>query len=421
MSTADLSTDILDRAKAAGCPIAHKNLAATQSVGYYHNLGRELRDGGPIWVNDVAQGYWMVTSFDLVREVYQTTDLFSSESLTPDRPQQDFTLIPTNIDPPEHKLYRGVMAPWFTPKAVQGFEDQMRSQAVELISSFADTGGREIVTEFCMQFPTLVFLSIVGLPEEEMPKFVGWVEAFLRGFTGEEALSRGDGQQPGMEAAIANILEHIQVTIEDRRDNPRYPDGDLPDFFTHLSEAEIDGRKLTDDELQNMGLLLVIGGLDTTRAHLGWMLWHLATHPEDRKRIVDEPELIPLAVEESLRYHAMVFGNARKVTRDIEWHGVQLRKGDMILASNLAANRDPNKFPSPDTFQLDRKVPYQVGFADGPHRCIGQHVARAEIRVAIEEWHKLIPEYELAPGAVLHERGMQLSLDNLPLVWPSRS
>jgi cytochrome P450 len=414
--TEETTESIIERARAAGCPVEHFDIAPSMPAGFYHKKATEFRDGGPIWVDSLSQGFWILTTFDLVREMYRTPEIFTSDSITPQEPEQEFKLIPTNINPPRHRQYRIMLNRWFTPGAVAAKEDQMRARARKLVEGIAPSGGQDVVQAFCLKLPTEVFLDIVGLPQEDTMTFVDWVETFFRGFNGEEGMRRGDGKQPEMEAATASIMAYTQKVVDDRRANPRDPE---TDFFTALLAEEVDGRLLTDDELQKMGLLLVIAGLDTTRAHLGWILYHLAQNPEDRKRLLAEPEIIPKAVDESLRFHAMIFGNGRKVGQDVDdWHGVKLKKGDMVFALNTAANRDPAVFSDPDEFHIDREIKNHLGFADGPHRCLGMNLAKAEMRIAMEEWHKVIPDYELEPGAEPLERGLELSLQSLPLVWP---
>jgi cytochrome P450 len=165
--------------------------------------------------------------------------------------------------------------------------------------------------------------------------------------------------------------------------------------------------------------VLVLAGLDTTRATLGYLFWHLATHPEQRRRLVAEPELIPSAVEEALRFYPIVFGDGRKVTRDTEFHGVQLRQGDMVYALVAGANRDPRAYERADEFLVDRKRNNHMGFANGPHRCLGLHLARRELQIALEEWLRVIPDFDIATDAPLSERGggAMMTLTSLPLAW----
>lgn len=407
---------VLERGKASGCPAMSLHFAQPQPAGFYHRKASELNAGAPIWINDNAQGYWVVTTHELVREIFQTPEIFGSESIVPSAPDQNFVLIPTNLDPPDNGPYRKFLDPWFTPRAVRAFEPQIRAIARRLVEELAPTGGDDVVQRFCLRLPTEAFMTMVGLPIKDIDSFVDWVEAFFRGYGGEEALARGDGQQPEMEAALASLDTYMRGIFADRLANPRDPE---TDFFTALVNFEIDGRRITEEQRQGVSLLLIIAGLDTTRAHLGWLLYHLAQNPEDRKRVQAEPELLPTAIEESLRLHAMIMGSGRKVRQDLHWHGVDLRKGDMVYALNTAANRDPAVYEDPDVFKVDRKITGHLGFAAGPHRCSGMHFARAELRIGIEEFHRLIPDYRIADGAELTERGVELSLHRLPLVWSS--
>ncbi len=163
---------------------------------------------------------------------------------------------------------------------------------------------------------------------------------------------------------------------------------------------------------------MIAAGLDTTRSVLGFAFHHLATHPEDRRQLVEEPELWPRAVEEMIRLYSLVFQDGREVTRDLDFHGVKMKKGDLIWIGLAAANRDPRKFENPDEFDMFRAdLNHHVGFGAGIHRCLGMHLARAELVIALEEWHARIPDYRIAEGADLRERGGQLRLQSLPLEW----
>jgi cytochrome P450 len=171
--------------------------------------------------------------------------------------------------------------------------------------------------------------------------------------------------------------------------------------------------------LLDMLTVLVLAGLDTTRATLGYIFWHLATHPEHRRRLVAEPELIPSAVEEALRYYPIVFGDGRKVTRDAEFYGVQLKKGDMVYALVAGANRDPRAYEQAGEFVVDRQRNNHMGFANGPHRCLGMHLARRELQLAVQEWLRVIPDFGIAGPEELTERGggAMMTLTSLPLAW----
>jgi cytochrome P450 len=184
--------------------------------------------------------------------------------------------------------------------------------------------------------------------------------------------------------------------------------------------AEIEpGVKLTEEEVNDMALVLTLAGLDTTRAELGYMFHHLALNPDDRQRLIDEPEIIPYAVEETLRLYTIIFGDGRKVTTDTEFYGVELKKGDMVYALVSAANRDPGVYDRAEEYVVDRKKNNHFGFAGGPHRCLGMHLARREMAVGVEEWLRVIPEFRLETEQELVERGgaSMMALKHLQLKW----
>ena len=219
-----------------------------------------------------------------------------------------------------------------------------------------------------------------------------------------------------MHAALASIRGYWQAVLDDRRGDAAPRDGDLA---SHLMHTTFDDRPLTDDERLDMLEVLVLAGLDTTRGTLGYVFKHLAEHPEHRRRLISEPELVRAFVEEGAALLPIIFGNARKVVRDTDFHGVQLRKGDMVYGLVGGANRDPRHYDRAGEFVIDRKRNSHFGFASGPHRCLGMHLARRELQVAVEEWLRLIPDFEIAATAPVMERGggSMLTLLSLPLTW----
>ena len=178
----------------------------------------------------------------------------------------------------------------------------------------------------------------------------------------------------------------------------------------------MNGEPLPDEDLLDIVVTLTFGSLDTTKSQLGWCFYHLATHPEDRRRLAADPGLIPDAVEEFLRAYPIV-SMARKVTEDIEFRGCPMHKGDMVLLSIQSATRDPRVFPDADQVIIDRRPNRHIAFGASAHRCLGSHLARAELQVALEEWHRLIPEYRFDGDEVPLARGGQTSLLTLPLAW----
>jgi len=350
------------------------------------------------------------TRYDAVRDMYKNPDLFSSASITPWEPDPIYRFVPTQVDPPDHIQYRRILNPWFAPRAVDAAEPRLRDLCRRLVEDVAPTGGCDFVTGFALRFPTEAFLSMIGIDPADADIFVPWVEDFFAGFGGDP-----DGVA-AMAGALGGIRDYWVAALEERRGEPEPRPGDLA---AHLLHATYDGRPLTDAEMLDMLTVLVLAGLDTTRAELGYMFRHLAAHPEHRRALVDDPELIPSAVEEVLRYYTIIFGDGRKVTRDVEFHGASLRKGDMVYGLVSGANRDPRAYERADEFVIDRKRNHHMGFANGPHRCLGAHLARREMQLAVREWLRVIPDFDVAAGEALVERGggAMMTLTHLPLVW----
>jgi cytochrome P450 len=399
----------IDR-EVGGCPVMHLDFTEPADVGSYWALADELREQSPAIFDTVAQGFWVFTRHEQVREIYAQPGLFSSDSFTPWDPEPAYRFIPTQINPPEHVKYRQILNPWFSPGAVTRIEPQAREICRRLVADLAPRGACDFVGDFALRYPTEVFLAMMAMPTSDADRFLKWVEDFFDGLSGDPAA------QQGMVEALTGIRQYWADALDERRGEPEPREGDLA---SHLLHATVDDRPLNDTEMLDMLTVLVLAGLDTTRGQLGYLFRHFATNDTHRRRLVAEPELAPLAVEESLRVHTITFGDGRKVTTDTEFHGCPLKKGDMVYGLVAAANRDPRVFDRADEFVIDRTGSHHFGFAGGPHRCLGAHLARRELKVALEEWHRVIPHYHLAADEPLRERGggSMLALQSLPLAW----
>src|SRR3954454_8341319 len=397
-----------------GCPVMHRDFAPPGPAGCYWDLARDMRDGSPVYFNTFAQGYWMFTRHDAVKDIYKTPELFSSESFTPWDPDPIYRFVPTQIDAPDHIKYRRILNPWFSPRAIDAAEEDLTALCRDLVAEVAPKGGCDFVGEFALRFPTEGFLKVIGIPTTDADLFVKWVEDFFTGFSGDP-----EGVGP-MTKALEGIRNYWVAALDERRGEEQPRPGDLA---SHLLHATFDDRPLTDVEMLDMLTVLVLAGLDTTRAELGYLFRHLAQHPEDRRRLIEQPELIPLAVEEALRFYTIIFGDGRKATRDVEFHGVQVKKGEMVYGLVSAANRDPEHWERGEEFVLDRKRNNHMGFANGPHRCLGMHLARREMAIAVSEWLRVIPDFHIATDEELVERGggSMMTLLTLPLAWEPTS
>jgi cytochrome P450 len=412
--TSDAAVAPVDR-DLGGCPVIHADFSESKEVGTYWRWADELRESSPAFFNTYGPGYWVFTRHDEVRDIYRNPDLFSSESITPWEPDPLYRFVPTQIDRPDHVKYRRILNPWFGPDAVEKMTPRAREICGRLVAEVAPQGSCDFTHEFALRYPTEVFLEMIGVPYQEADKFVPWVEDFFGGFSGDPA-----GQQ-AMVDALSGIKDYWRRALDERRGEPEPREGDLASYLMH---AEFDGKSLDEAIVLDMLQVLVLAGLDTTRATLGYIFWDLGKHPERRRRLIDDPSLIPDAVEEYLRFYTIIFGDGRKVTRDEEFYGVQLKKGDMVYALVSGANRDPREYEQADEVVLDRSGNHHFGFAGGPHRCLGIHLARRELQLGVEEWLRVIPDFRIAVDEhTLSERGggAMMTLLGLPLEWEPKS
>jgi len=392
------------------CPVLHRDFSEPLEAGSYWSLADELREAGPVFFNSFAQGYWIFTRHEQVRDIYRHPELFSSESITPWEPNPLYRFVPTQVDQPDHIKYRRLVNPWFAPPAIEQAGPMVSAICRRMVEDVAPRGGCDFATEFGLRYPTEVFLAMIGVDTADADRFVQWIEDFFAGFGGDVAglLKMGE--------ALDAIRQYWVDALAQRRGDARPREGDLASYLLHCS---IDDRPLTDTEMLDMLTVLVLAGLDTTRASLGYLFRHLATNPEHRRRLIAKSELVPAAVEEALRLYTIIFGDGRKVTRDIEFHGVSLKRGDMVYGLVSGANRDPRQYDRPHEFVLGRERNNHLTFASGPHKCLGLHLARREMQVAVQEWLRVIPDFRIASDGPLRERGggAMMTLLNLPLAW----
>jgi len=390
-----------------GWPVLHYDFGATRSLHGFHRELDELRERSPFyWSTYGPVGFWMIMRYEHVREAYQRHEIFSSDSIDPLDPDPAYRFIPTLVNPPDHVKYRQVLNTWFSPAAVARIAPRAREVCVADIERIVETGSCDFIADFALLYPTEVFLTILGLPVEDAQIFVPLVDRFFVSFYAEDK-----SPIPDIAAAIQGYFAEV---LADRRKHPRDP---ATDFVTYLLGASVFDRPLSEEEILDICFVLVLAGLDTTRGQSGYLFHHLATHDQDRRRIVAEPALVQSAVEETLRLYTIIIGDGRKIARNADFHGVPLQRGEMAWLSVSGANRDPRVFEDPTTFRIDRYGNKHLGFAGGPHRCLGAHLARQEMNIAVEEWHKRIPDYRVGSDRPVEERGGMLTLFSLPLEW----
>ncbi|MET7680481.1 cytochrome P450 [Streptomyces sp. NPDC005423] len=352
----------------------------------------------------IAQGYWVVTDGPAVQRALQDWETFSSTSVTALEPNPRFLWIPEMLDPPLHGKWRRLLGKDFSPNAVAARETEIRRVAADLIDAVRETGGTDVLDAFARRFPTLIFMRLMGLPEEDLATFLAWVHSILHLSYAEDP----DGAR--QIAAMNEVSDYFEEQIALRRREPR------DDLLSRAMTWRIDGEPIGDRDMHAFCVLMFQAGFDTVPISIGWALYHLATHPELRAAIVADPSLIATSVEETLRVYSFVVP-ARKAAKDVEIGGCPVRAGEMVMLPLAVTNRDPARFENPLEVDPHRETTNHVAFGSGPHRCLGSHLARLELNVAVEEWHKRIPDYRLTPGQELEQHGNMYGLKSLRLAW----
>jgi cytochrome P450 len=370
----------------------------------------DLRQTCPVAHTDRYGGVWLPTRFEDVSAIAYDTEHFTSRSVVVSEFRPPIELAPAGIappissDPPFHQEARRMLLPILSPQAIAKLEPSTRAYCDELIEPLR---GRDVVDaaeEYAEHIPVRVIANMIGLPESDADRFRGFVNHVLEGVA-----MPMEKRAEGMWA----LFEYLRGHIDDHVANPR------DDLISFLLESELDGEKLGPFHVARTIALLLIAGIDTTWSAIGASIWHLAKTPADRERLVAEPELLPVAMEELLRAYAPVT-MARLVREDMDWNGCPMQADEFVLLPFPAANRDPDAFEQPDEVIIDREVNRHAAFGLGIHRCAGSHLARMELRVALEAWLEAFPVFELAdPAAVRWSGGQVRGPRTLPLRVPS--
>ena len=360
----------------------------------------DLRERCPMAHTDRWGGSWLPTRYEDVYAIAHDIERFPSGngiSVVPVAPipgsENDDTgddtapqgvvlasgVPPISADPPLHTWTRRLILPTMSNARVREYEVFTREVCRRLVDDIAKRGEGDAAAEYAQQIPVRVIGHILGVPEELAETFTEWVRDVLEFAYDPKRRQRG----------IAGIIGYLDEAVSEREASPR------DDFITELLQSEHDGEPITRDVVMGMCALLMIAGIDTTWSSIGSAMWHIATHADDRRRLVTEPELMPTAIEELLRAYAPVT-MARRIVTDTEYEGCPIKAGERILMNFPGANRDPEVFPDADKVILDREQNRHLAFGAGIHRCAGSNLARMELRVAIEEWLKQIPDFEIS-------------------------
>ena len=365
--------------------------AITMPVDRMQERGAELAAIGPIMWSTAHGGHWVATSYDTVERILRDPELFSSYPNNLVNAGQG-RFLPIELDPPEHTSYRRVLQPLFNPTRMRALELRIRGLVNELIDQFQSDGKCEFIAQFAHELPAQVFLALMGWPLEDTPLFTEATEISMNGRPGDTPEQATESR-----AEAANqMFEYFANIIHQRRNGALGADDVTSEVMNALIEMDGESRPLTDDETARMFFLLLIAGLHTVQGSLAWAVMHLSRNPEQRAALIADPEKVPNAVEEILRYEAAT-APGRRALKDVELGGVSIKEGDQILVLSCTANRDASEFKDPGEFQISRTPNRHLSFGLGPHRCIGSHLARIELRIALEELNRRIPDYALDP------------------------
>ena len=361
-----------------------------------------IRAAGPVAHTDAG---YLVTTRKLAEHVLKNPETFSSRRAF-DALGSPVPLIPIAIDPPQHEHYRRLLQPYFAPRAAASQEDAVRSQVVDLIEQIAPKGSCDVVAELARPVPAQAFMDLFGFPREDLGRLLAWREDIVR----MADLSGAGEQPPKAKQSAAELSAYVSDHIAACRA------GRAGGLLRDLLEGD---TPFTDEEAIGLCFIFVLAGVDSVTNALSLMFAKLASRPALRRLLAEDPSAIPSAVEEMLRIDPANATLPRVATRDVVLEGVSIPAGARVGVAVGAANRDPADLDDPDDFD-PRRTYNNLTFGSGPHRCLGVHLARMQLRVVLEEWHKRIPEYELAPGArpqVQWPTGV-IGIDGVPVVFP---
>ena len=345
---------------------------------------------------------WLMIKHEDAMFALRHAEYFSTEDATPfpRNPEDYFQFIPIEIDPPDHRKYRNIVDPVISPKGVLKLEDRIRSLANELIDDIIDKGECEFDEAFGRPLPVLVFLDLMGLPRDMCDTFVNWAIDLLH--SNDRAI---------MASTMEKISAYLKTAISEKETTP--DDG----LISRIVHAEFDDRPISEKEKFGFVVFLFIAGLDTVFATLNNIWLWLARNPERRQEMIDNPDRIDFQVEELLRAFSVTF-SGRTVAQDIELRGVKMKKGDKVTTILPACNYDPDVFPDPTRVDFNRPRKVILAFTVGVHSCMGAHLARLEIKIALQEWLKRLPDFKVKPGTeIIYRPGGVIGPHHLPLVW----
>lgn len=347
-------------------------------------------------------GHWIPTRADLVRQVFSDHERFSSRVIgVPKHVFEKVTVIPAQVDPPQHRPYRKLLNDNLGTKVVKQKEDEIRAIAIDLIEGFRARGKCEFTKEFAEFYPIRVFMALVELPVSDLPELKSYVDGIIHTSSDEHKA-----------ASFQALDRYIRPYVEARKD------GDGTDMLSNMINQTVDGQKISIDEGCALGVQVLIAGVDTVVNFVSFVMHFFARNPEYRQQLIDDSALIPRAVEELFRRFSIVT-MSREIRNDIEFGGVQLKQGEMILVPSMLVGLDETVNKCPMDVDFRRTGAEHAAFGQGIHTCPGMHFARREVRIMLEEWLARIPEFSIPEGTEIRFiGGVGGSLAALPLEWP---
>ncbi|MEO3787549.1 cytochrome P450 [Actinocorallia sp. B10E7] len=366
---------------------------STHYAENWREINAELRATCPVARSEAHGGFWVVSRYDDVSTVVHDDTTFSSYQELPDGSHLGVTVpvtairqVPIEMDPPEFHTYRKLLTPWFSPGKAEQWRPYLEEAVTFCVDRVIESGTADFMSDIAGPVPAILTLKLLGLPTDDWQKFSAAVHASIHSVPGT----------PENDAAVAQIMAlmgQVQEAVVQRRAEP------ADDLISALVHSEVDGAPLSDQRLMEMISLVIYGGIDTTSALTGSVLEWLARHPEERARLRENPELIPQATEEFLRYFSPVQALSRTATRACELGGQQIKAGDQVLMSWSSANFDETMFDRPDEVVLDRFPNRHQAFGLGIHRCLGSNLARVEFGVILQEVLRRMPDYTIEASA----------------------
>jgi cytochrome P450 len=367
-----------------------------------------MRENGPFahtdtpFLSATPDGAWVATRYEECYKILQAWQNFSSNP-TPEGSEQLAGDLVITLDPPRQQKFRKGLNPYFSPVRMKALQPQIRAETDVLIDTFIESGAGDLA-EVAWRQPGIVFFKyLLGMPIADVPLCVELTDTALNGETEEARMGAWGG-----------LYQHLHDAVTARTTQP--PRDDMIDV---LLNAEIDGEKLPFQDVVANAMLLVQAGLETTASAMSFAFHYLGTHPEERDRLIREPEILPRAVEEFIRFAGSIHGIPRTVKQEVELSGQVFCPGESVIVNYASANRDPQEFPDPDRCILDRQANRHLGFGAGVHRCLGSNLARLEFHVGLEQVLSRLPDYAVAPDAdaTFHGNSVTRGFRQIPVVF----